>query len=148
MIKSYVGFGIRIPNHLVITLCRKMKTKQAASRISVINQYTNSYSIHSIHSHAISVKLDNNNFLLFGISRFSLQSLVINQLKQFINPNSVVPPKFLSSSGKINEKHVDWLGNDKLLSSWILSSIYESVLSSFWSRIINHFASQTRVKEM
>lgn len=60
-------------------------------------------------------------------------------------------------SGKINDAFIDWSRQDRLLLSWILSSISESILgqavgcktsSEAWHTILDNFASQTRAREM
>ena len=110
-------------------------------------------------SHSISVKLDNNNFLLW---HQQIESAIIGyQLDKFIEIHPSIPPKFLSSSdeisGNINSAFLDWYRQDRLLLSWILSSVSESVLgeavgcktsSEAWHAILNFFASQTLAREM
>lgn len=58
---------------------------------------------------------------------------------------------------KISEIHVVWLRQDMLLLSWIISFISKSILtkaegcktaSEAWHCILNHFASQSRAREM
>lgn len=110
-------------------------------------------------SHSISVKLDTTNFLLW---HQQIESAIFGyQLDKFIELEPSIPPKFLSSSdalsGKINEAFINCSRQDRLHLSWILSSISESILgeavgyktsSEAWHTIINHFASQTRGREM
>lgn len=110
-------------------------------------------------SHSISVKLDNSNFLLW---HQQIESAIYGyQLDKFIDLHPQIPQKFVSPadelSGKINDAFIDWSRQDRLLLSWILSSISESVLgqavgcktsSEAWHTIINNFASQTRARDM
>ncbi|RVW39690.1 Retrovirus-related Pol polyprotein from transposon RE2 [Vitis vinifera] len=83
-------------------------------------------------THSFSVKLDNNNFLIwkqqvvFAIKGYGLQ--------RFVFFESAIPPWFLlkedAQAGNVNKAFVEWEQQDQLLLSWLLSSISEKVLLS------------------
>ncbi|KAL5750485.1 hypothetical protein ACOSP7_025088 [Xanthoceras sorbifolium] len=79
---------------------------------------------------ALTVKLDNNNFLLW---RQQVQAAVKgNRLFSFLDPEVSPPPK-LSSSGSISEEYLDWEQQDQALLVWVLSSITQELLPEFVS---------------
>ncbi|KAL5781189.1 hypothetical protein ACOSP7_006218 [Xanthoceras sorbifolium] len=97
---------------------------------------------------ALTVKLDNSNFLLW---RQQVQAAVKgNRLFSFLDPEVSPPPK-LSSNGSISEEYLDWEQQDQALLVWILSSITQELLPEFvscstaceaWQTIQQLFSSQ------
>ena len=81
-------------------------------------------------THSFSVKLDNNNFLIwkqqvvFAIKGYGLQ--------RFVFFESAIPPRFLlkedAQAKNVNKAFVEWEQQNQLLLSWMLSSIFEKVL--------------------
>ncbi|RVW60450.1 Retrovirus-related Pol polyprotein from transposon RE2 [Vitis vinifera] len=81
-------------------------------------------------THSFSVKLVNNNFLIwkqqvvFAIKGYGLQRFVIFEF--------AIPPCFLlkedAQAGNVNKAFVEWEQQDQLLLSWLFSSISEKVL--------------------
>ncbi|KAL6331208.1 hypothetical protein AAG906_009636 [Vitis piasezkii] len=81
-------------------------------------------------THSFSVKLDNNNFLIwkqqvvFAIKGYGLQRFVFFEF--------AIPPRFLlkedAQAKNVNKAFVEWEQQNQLLLSWMLSSIFEKVL--------------------
>ncbi|RVW16830.1 putative mitochondrial protein [Vitis vinifera] len=108
-------------------------------------------------NHSISIKLDQNNFLIW--CQQVEATIKGYKLSKFINGIDTVPPKFLSStyetSGKINQDFSDWEQQDQLLVSWLLSSMSKGLLTrmvgcvtsfQIWEKLEVFFAAQTRTK--
>ena len=109
-----------------------------------------------VFTHSLSVKLTNDNFLLW--SHQVLAAIKDHRLMHFVK-NSTKPVEFLSASdkalGKINPEFVDWEQQDQLLLSWLLSSMYENLLtrmigcdesSKIWSKLEQYFAVTTKAR--
>ncbi|RVW27670.1 Retrovirus-related Pol polyprotein from transposon TNT 1-94 [Vitis vinifera] len=108
-------------------------------------------------NHSISIKLDQNNFLIW---RQQVEVAIKGyKLSKFINGINTALPKFLSSmdetNGKINQNFSDWEQQDQLLVYWLLASMSEGLLmrmvgcvTSFqiWEKLEVFFAAQTRAK--
>ncbi|KAL6313055.1 hypothetical protein AAG906_025800 [Vitis piasezkii] len=82
-------------------------------------------------NHSISIKLDQNNFLIW--CQQVEAAIKGYKLSKFINGIDTAPPKFLSStyetSGKINQDFSYWEQHDQLLVSWLLSSMSKGLLT-------------------
>ena len=108
------------------------------------------------------VKLDQNNFILWCTQ--VLTTVKGNGLEGFINDDNQCPEQFLipesnieseestGSSRSINAEFVAWMKTDKLLLSWMMSSIQQNLLSTvidcttskqLWETLTSMFISQS-----
>ena len=113
-------------------------------------------------------KLDRTNYLVW---RAQIQaSIIANGLEGLINGESPCPDHFLSSyenaasrskapssSRRENSDYIDWKKNDKLLQSWMLSSMVDNVLImvvycdtslEIWEKLAEMFMSQSKARYM
>ena len=108
-------------------------------------------------NHSTSVKLENHNFLIWRKQIFS--AIRGHNLQHFVIGVHDPSLKFRSSEdrsqGIVNQDFLDWEQQDQLLVSWLLSSMFEGVLSrcincesafQIWKTLEVYFASQTRIK--
>ncbi|KAL9457898.1 hypothetical protein AB3S75_006858 [Citrus x aurantiifolia] len=113
-------------------------------------------------------KLDRTNYLVW---RAQIQaSIIANGLEGFINGEYPCPDRFLSSyenaasrseapssSRRENSDYIDWKKADKLLQSWMLSSMVDNVLImvvdcdtslEIWEKLAEMFMSQSKARYM
>lgn len=124
----------------------------------------------NIHSHItypqnqlVSIKLDENNFLIWR--QQVLAAIRGYGLEGFITGTSEIPPEFISEQGKEkdtivkvpNPEYTIWLRQDSILSSWILSSLTENILtlmvgletsSEIWHTLDKNFTSHSEARKM
>ncbi|RVW38337.1 Retrovirus-related Pol polyprotein from transposon RE1 [Vitis vinifera] len=83
-------------------------------------------------THSFSVKLDNNNFLIW--KQQVVSAIKGYGLQRFVFFEFAIPPRFLlkedAQAENVNKAFVEWEQQDQLLLSWMLSSIFEKVLPS------------------
>ena len=81
-------------------------------------------------THSFSMKLDNNNFLIW--KQQVVSAIKGYGLQRFVFFESAIPPRFLlkedAKAENVNKAFVEWEQQDQLLLSWMLSSISEKVL--------------------
>uniref|UniRef100_A0A803QAS1 Retrotransposon Copia-like N-terminal domain-containing protein n=1 Tax=Cannabis sativa TaxID=3483 RepID=A0A803QAS1_CANSA len=107
-------------------------------------------------NHNISIRLNDHNFLLWKQQVFA--AIRGNRLQGFIQDRAP-PPQFLNdvdqASNTFNPDFLDWEVQDKLLVSWLLSSMTESILTrmveyntirKMWNAIEMHFTLQVSSK--
>ncbi|KAL5823883.1 hypothetical protein ACOSQ3_021861 [Xanthoceras sorbifolium] len=102
----------------------------------------------------LTVKLDNNNFLLWR--QHVLVAIKGNLLSSFID-SAVSPPARFNNDGFVSEVFLDCEQQDQILLCWMLSSITQEVLPKFvgyltaseaWDSIVQLFASQSKANIM
>ena len=110
-----------------------------------------------VFAHSLLIKLDDNNFLLWkqqvGVA---IQG---HKLQKFILESENPPKMFLTArdhvQGKINPEYLNWEQQDRLLFSWLLSSMTEVMLTRMvgcetshhiWKTLEVFFASQIKAK--
>ena len=111
-------------------------------------------------THALSIKLNQDNFLLW--SHQVLAAIKGHKLLHFIK-SSVKPLQYLSDADKqngiMNPEYLDYEQQDQLLLSWLLSSMSENLLTRMigcdeslkvWSKLEQYFTVTTkaRVKQL
>ncbi|KAL5834483.1 hypothetical protein ACOSQ4_013980 [Xanthoceras sorbifolium] len=103
---------------------------------------------------ALTVKLDNSNFLLWR--QQVLAAIKGSRLSHYIDP-AFKPPNQINTDGSVNEAYLDWEQQDQNLLCWILSSISQDILPEFvsyltaseaWKSVEELFASQSRANVM
>lgn len=127
-------------------------TQHGTSLLGITNRASNIVSF----SHNISIRLDENNFLLW--KQQVLTAIYGYGLENHLTANNI-PAKFKNAqdeeSGVLNSEFTDWRRQDHLLMSWVLASMSEGMLTrmvgcecafEIWERVRIHFASQTRAK--
>ena len=114
------------------------------------------------------VKLDRSNYLVWKAQVRA--SIIANGLEGFVTGDSVCPDRYLnliegepSSSAVLisqrqeNPEYIVWMKTDKLLQSWMLSSMVDNVLImvincesllELWERLGQIFMSQLKAKFM
>uniref|UniRef100_A0A803Q712 Retrotransposon Copia-like N-terminal domain-containing protein n=1 Tax=Cannabis sativa TaxID=3483 RepID=A0A803Q712_CANSA len=110
-----------------------------------------------VFSHKVSVKLDENNFLLWRPQ--VLSAIRGHRLQHFISASHSPPRKFLNQEDEIlnnvNPKFIDWEVQDQLLYSWLLSSMSDGILTrivgaetstQIWKTLEVYFVTQTSAK--
>ena len=108
-------------------------------------------------TNTLSVKLDNNNFLLW--QRQALAAIRGYNLQHFVFESTSKPTKFLyersKEVGNVNPEFLLWKQQDQLLTSWLFSSMSNSVLArvvscetsaQVWKTLETYFAAQIRAK--
>uniref|UniRef100_A0A803QF40 Retrotransposon Copia-like N-terminal domain-containing protein n=1 Tax=Cannabis sativa TaxID=3483 RepID=A0A803QF40_CANSA len=84
-----------------------------------------------VFSHKVSVKLDDNNFLLWRPQ--ILSAIRGHRLQDYISDSFQPPLKYLNQEdevlGQINLKYTEWEVQDQLLYSWLLSSMSDGILT-------------------
>lgn len=107
-------------------------------------------------SHLISVKLDEKNFKLW---KQQIDGVVRgHRLQRFITVPAV-PPRFISNSGPTHtvesDAYLDWEQQDALISTWLLSTISDSLLPKLvdckhswqiWTEVHRYFATLLTTK--
>ncbi|KAF7813088.1 Retrovirus-related Pol polyprotein from transposon TNT 1-94 [Senna tora] len=82
-------------------------------------------------NHNLSVKLDDKNYLLWRHQ--ILAALEGHDLEKYITGSRFVPPKFDTEgdreAGKLSLNYLNWKKQDKLILSWLLGSMTESMLT-------------------
>ncbi|KAK6131035.1 hypothetical protein DH2020_035223 [Rehmannia glutinosa] len=110
-------------------------------------------------SQLITVKLNEGNYLLW---KQQITAAVKGYgLEGFLTGEKQEPEKFLPESstttGIINPEYVNWIRQDQLIASWLLSSLSENLLADIvglsttreiWSCLETIFSSQTRAKNL
>ena len=107
-------------------------------------------------THALSIKLNQDNFLLW--SHQVLAAIKGHKLLHFIK-SSVKPLQYLSDadkqSGILNPEYLDYEQQDQLLLSWLLSSMSENLLTrmigcneshKIWSKLEQYFTVTTKAQ--
>ena len=108
-------------------------------------------------SHSVSIRLDNNNFLLWR--KQVLAAIRGHKLQNFVFGTKPSPLRFLTlrdeEMDNVNPEFLDWEQQDQLLLSWLLSSMSEGILTHMvncensaqvWRTLERYFAVQIRVK--
>lgn len=107
-------------------------------------------------THALSIKLTDNNFLLWNQQ---LEGVICaHKLHRYV-VNPIIPVKYATETDREldlqTEDYQRWLVQDQMLFTWLLSSLSESVLPQVigckhswevWDTIHTHFYSQMRAK--
>ncbi|XP_074361424.1 uncharacterized protein LOC141701687 [Apium graveolens] len=116
---------------------------------------TNLPNITSIH-HLISVRLDNNNYLLW-LTQFK-PLLKGYGLEGYVDGTLPYPPRTLTPEATtVNPAYVQWQKQDQVLLGWLLSSLSEAVLAQVvgltttrdaWIALDRQFASKSRARIM
>uniref|UniRef100_A0A803PSI1 Retrovirus-related Pol polyprotein from transposon TNT 1-94-like beta-barrel domain-containing protein n=1 Tax=Cannabis sativa TaxID=3483 RepID=A0A803PSI1_CANSA len=110
-----------------------------------------------VFSHKVSVKLDDNNFLLWRPQ--VLSAIRGHRLSEYISNSVQPPPKFLTNddrlNGIVNPRFSEWEVQDQVLYSWLLSSMFDGILTRIvgaktstqvWHTLEVYFVTQTSAK--
>ncbi|KAF7802369.1 histone deacetylase [Senna tora] len=108
-------------------------------------------------NHNLSVKLDDKNYLLWR--QQILAALEGHDLEKYVAGSRFVPPKFDTEgdreAGKLNLSYLKWKKQDKLILSWLLGSMTESMLTHVnecehsyeaWNIMIEQFGINTKAR--
>lgn len=98
--------------------------------MAFVNPFGNPNSPQATFSHPISLKLDEKNFRQW---KQQIEGVVrVHKLQKFIT-DPRVPPRFLIDSDQesdtVNPLYTEWEQQDALISTWLLASISDSLLS-------------------
>lgn len=107
-------------------------------------------------AHALSIKLDEKNYLLWNQQVEAV--IIAHKLHRFVI-NPVIPMKYASEYGReldlVTDEYQRWIVQDQMLFSWILSSLSETILPrvigckhswQLWEKIHKHFQSLMKAK--
>ncbi|KAF7809961.1 Retrovirus-related Pol polyprotein from transposon TNT 1-94 [Senna tora] len=132
-----------------------LETPQSASSSSVplVEKEKNAISF----NHNLSVKLDEKNYLLWR--QQILAALEGHDLEMYVAGSKFIPPRFDTNedkaAGKLSLSYLKWKKQDKLILSWLLGSMTESMLTRVnecehsyeaWNIMIEQFGINTKAK--
>ncbi|KAF7824348.1 Retrovirus-related Pol polyprotein from transposon TNT 1-94 [Senna tora] len=108
-------------------------------------------------NHNLSVKLDDKNYLLWR--QQILAALEGHDLEKYVTGSRFVPPKFDTEgdrdAGKLSLNYLKWKKQDKVILSWLLGSMTESMLTHVnecehsyeaWNIMIEQFGINTKAR--
>lgn len=113
----------------------------------------------SLQSQSISTKLDDGNYLIW--KQQVMATIEGFALKKFLYGGTPIPDKFVPGTSLdevvLNSEYIHWRRQDQLITSWLLSSMTESVLvgavglvssKEIWETLESNYASQSGAKLM
>ena len=104
-------------------------------------------------NHGLPVRLDRSNFILWHAQMENI--IYVNGLEDFIDVSATSPPQFLGDSRTLNPNFIQWRRKDRLILSWIYSSLSPEIIAqivgmtttaSAWSALQNYYSASSHAR--
>ena len=104
-------------------------------------------------NHALPVRLDRTNFILWHAQMENV--IYANGLEDFVDGTAAAPPQHLPNSSALNPEFIQWRRKDRLILSWIYSSLSPELMSqivgmtttaSAWAALQTFYSSSSNAR--